>query len=104
MKTASITLAILVGAAASATLALGCTMRTVGASTAGTVPKMAPGATLPRWEHICVGGTASPDEASLWINEAGAEGWEMVAAANGFVCFKRPKVAPATAAPAPPPA
>ena len=102
MKLPSVKWAIAAVVVATAPLALGCGTQSVGASTTGDVPKMAPGANLPRWQHVCVGVT-SASEATTWINEAGEQGWEMVAIAQGVLCFKRPKFAPASVPPPPAP-
>jgi hypothetical protein len=73
---------------------LGCAAQTHGGpvgSRRGELPKMPTGANLPRWEHVCV--ASDQDE---WLTHAGDEGWELVAKDDAVLCFKRPKVAPAT--------
>jgi hypothetical protein len=49
-------------------------------------------ATMTRWEYFCVEGFDPTEKA----NQAGSQGWEMVAvgggAHNGTWCFKRPKL------------
>lgn len=55
------------------------------------IPPRPPGATYPNWEHICVHVT-NPDELSNALNDAGAQGWELVMLAQGALCFKRPRL------------
>jgi hypothetical protein len=76
------------------TIALtGCGTSTFGAggSSTGTIPKMPPGANLPRWENICA--TSNSGDPVEWLVHAGNEGWELVTAQGREYCFKRPKVA-----------
>jgi hypothetical protein len=60
---------------------------------------MPPGANLPRWEHLCMGGSVGADY-SGFINRAGDEGWELVGISERVLCFKRPRaLAPTTSVP-----
>ena len=74
------------------------TTRGAGGAPSGEIPKMPPGANLPRWEHVCAYFLrgSSPND---WLVHAGEEGWELVTANGVEKCFKRPKVTPTPATP-----
>ncbi len=86
----------------------------VGAgSSEGRIVPRRPGAMHPNWEYFCH--FVNLDNIDAVLNEAGAQGWEMITLEGSVVCFKRPLPppgyppppvpAPAPApAPAPPPA
>src|SRR5947209_6899964 len=83
----------------------GCAGQMYGASENGTVPPRPTGSIYPNWEHFCE--TVNGTNLSEALNNAGAQGWELVNMdARGLVCFKRPvpvQVTVVPAAVAPPP-
>lgn len=79
----------------------GCTNATFGAgASSGHPPPLPPGTNIPKWDHFC-GAVAGTDGLTRLLDEASANGWEMVSEAGGVVCFKRPHpsqpIAPAPA-------
>jgi hypothetical protein len=79
----------------------------------GAIPPRPAYATYPGWEHYCAavdGGLGYNDVAARLLQDAGRQGWELVAihdiSSRNTFCFKRPlvaesAVAPATDAPSP---
>jgi hypothetical protein len=88
--------ALILGLAAS-----GCvSVRGAGAES-NSIPSRPEGAPYPNWQHMCVlpgiGGSSD------LLNEAGEQGWELVAVTEeGRFCFKRPMMPPGGAYPPPP--
>lgn len=75
---------------------VGCGPTLMGAATGGgSFPARPAGATYSNWEYVCAA-VARAHEATDVLNEAGREGWELVAIdSQGLLCFKRPAVTPA---------
>jgi hypothetical protein len=73
----------------------GCGSTSYGVNTEGMFPARPAGADYPNWDHMCVVVTKS--NATETLNDAGAQGWELVTVgkqgSNDLVCFKRPKAA-----------
>jgi hypothetical protein len=79
-------------------------VNTYGASaSAGQPPLLPAGATVPMWDHYCAEPTGRKDALIKLLDEASANGWELVG--MGFdnptmlICFKRPHVTPASTEP-----
>lgn len=77
------------------------TMMVGAGSEEGRIQPRPPGAMYPNWEYFCH--MVNMNNADAVLNEAGAQGWEMVTLAGSAVCFKRP-LPPPGYAPAPLPA
>ena len=82
-------------------LLTGClTVRGAGADS-NSIPPRPADAPYPNWEHMCVQPTFGSSTALL--NEAGEQGWELVAVTGeGAYCFKRPVLPPGGGCPHPP--
>ena len=80
---------------------VGCaTVRGAG-SDSNSIPERPEGAPYPNWEHMCV--SPSFGGSSDLLNEAGEQGWELVAiTTEGTYCFKRPSPPPGGSFPPPP--
>ena len=85
-------------------IALGMTactrVNTYGASaSAGHPPPLPAGAVVPMWEHFCGMPMGRPDSLITLLDEASANGWELVSQSMDHsalvLCFKRPRGAPA---------
>ncbi|MEZ4384497.1 MAG: hypothetical protein R3A79_24425 [Nannocystaceae bacterium] len=48
-------------------------------------------ATAPRFEHMCMGPSASISGVNDDVAQAADQGWELVTMSQGVVCFKRPR-------------
>lgn len=71
-----------------ALLSFGCAT-SFGVNESSAVPTRAVGASYPSWEYICF--VVNRGNFSSRLNDAGAEGWELVSVdAQGLACFKRP--------------
>jgi len=70
----------------------GCGTTSYGANTDGVFPPRPGGADYPNWEHMCV--VATKSNATETLNNAGNEGWSLVAVGQqggkDLMCFKRP--------------
>lgn len=70
----------------------GCAGTSYGVTKDGTFPPKPAGAEYPSWEHLCV--VFDSSNGSDVLNNAGAEGWELVGlgiqGADSLMCFKRP--------------
>ncbi len=75
-----------------ATALAACGGTSYGVNTEGIFPPRTAGADYPNWEHMCV--AVSKTNATETLNNAGGEGWELVAvgqqSAKDLMCFKRP--------------
>ncbi|MBI5490350.1 MAG: hypothetical protein HY905_23640 [Deltaproteobacteria bacterium] len=82
-------------------LGVGCaTVRGAG-SDSNSIPPRPEGAPYPNWEHMCI--SPSFGGSSDLLNEAGEQGWELVAiTTEGTYCFKRPSPPPGGSFPPPP--
>jgi hypothetical protein len=47
--------------------------------------------TAPKWQHMCLGPSGSVSGINDDVKKGGDEGWELVTATGGIVCFKRPR-------------
>jgi hypothetical protein len=84
-------------------LLAGCTTISGAGGETNTIPPRPAGACSPNWEHMCI--NPAVGTYSQMLNEAGAQGWEMVLRTEqGTYCFKRPVASPPSSAcpPAPP--
>jgi hypothetical protein len=84
-------------------LLAGCTTISGAGGETNTIPPRPAGACYPNWEHMCI--NPAVGTYSQMLNEAGAQGWEMVLRTEqGTYCFKRPVASPPSSAcpPAPP--
>lgn len=61
------------------------------AATAATHVLASYPAAAPRFEHMCMGPSATIDGINDDVARAAAEGWELAAMTGGVVCFKRPR-------------
>ena len=70
--------------------AIGCGGAVYGAgANTDEIPPRPLGTLYPNWEHMCVSVTTTT--ATEILNEAGAQGWELVGLTpGGLACFKRP--------------
>jgi hypothetical protein len=69
----------------------GCNGGSVGAGSRDLIiPKVPPGVTTARFEHFCMWGPlGSIETVERLLDEAGAQGWEMVTFGEATMCFKR---------------
>ncbi len=83
----------ILGAALAIAVAAGCGGTSYGISKDGTFPPRGSGDDYPNWEHMCK--VVSTSDVSETLNDAGTQGFELVALANhggkDMMCFKRPK-------------
>jgi hypothetical protein len=83
-------------------LLAGCTTISGAGGETNTIPPRPADACYPSWEHMCVYPALGGFDELL--NEAGAQGWELVTfTEQGGLCFKRPVAPPASSACPPPP-
>ena len=64
---------------------VGCGGASVGRALADYPPS------APRFQHMCMGPSASVGGINDDVRKAGDEGWELVTMTQGIVCFKRPR-------------
>lgn len=89
-------------ALALASLLAGCTTISGAGGETDTIPSRPADACYPNWEHMCVYPALGGFDELL--NQAGAQGWELVTfTEQGGLCFKRPVAPPVSAACPPPP-
>ncbi len=76
-----------------AAMLVACGGTSYGVSRDGVFPPRPNGADYPNWDHMCK--VVSQGDVSDTLNEAGAQGFELVTLANqsgkDLMCFKRPK-------------
>lgn len=60
-----------------------------GAAASNAVAAYPP--TQPRFQHMCLGASATVSGINDDVQKGAEEGWELVAMSQGVVCFKRPR-------------